>query len=561
VTVARDERDLDERLVDLLYPDELTPEEAESLRRAVEAHPVYAERLRQWQRVQEAAQRMTEPPSPDPQIHYDLLREARAATATRGGRKGGLLAWLETLALSPALAGAAVVTLVAGGVFLLHRGLDESAAPPATIPGEAAKQTAAAPATPTPAAMDEGRMGAAKNEMAEAPASAAPGGSLEGAVGAKGGAAAPSVPAEPEAPKPETATLRRELALDKTVQKEPAFDGKPADAPAAGEDGDQRADKAVAAAAQAKDRAREAEKLDEYRAPEKKKKAAALDDALEPSDVPAPQARGRSAGGKAAADEAPKAAPTTEVNQYPVVQNAQPKEEDLQANRRTPEAQNAPAHEADGLLNAQGEAGANQWAPPPPAAAAPEPAAAPAPAQHAARPAPMRTVPPPASPPPSDLGGASSTRSTTGHGGAGYGQGSVGAGPAGATAGDVTSDAEAADPLAQARSARTGGDFRRAAKLYEAAIKQAPAAERPAVLFEAAQNYEKLGDTRRALDLYRRAVAAGGAYAAQAQDAVDRLQSLQANPPVRKAAAKPAASEPKTSAPASDQPDEVKTME
>ncbi len=490
MTVARESRDLDERLVDLLYPDELSPEEAAALRREVEAHPVYAERLRQLQRLQRAVRELP-PVEPDPQIRYDLLREARAAVGD-GKKKGGLLGLLESLALSPILAGAAVVAVVGGGMFLLQREMsDEAPATAARIPGEPPAAAVAAPERPAATPAYEAAPGAA------APASAP-------TFAAKG---------EDQQDEPSPVWDAKESVADKggatRLEEAKPFPGRDAargtlnDAPAP-----------VPSARE-----------DDLSLAREKKKQAFADEGLMPKAEPVQRPEDTFAEPSARRAEGGEGRGAVQAS---AARNAAPREESAGAERALgAKSDRDLASEDDGNI-----AGAPQ-------AQAAGDADDEAPLRESAKARPAAPPPPRPAPPPARAeteAVAQQPAPETRSGGAGYD--ALGAGAAAPAGAAVAADAPP-PALDRARQARAGRDFSRAAKLYEQAIRESRGADQAAALFEAAETYERLGDTSRALALYERAVRAGGAYGDRAREAAGRLRSLEAAPkkaPARKAA-------------------------
>lgn len=129
------ERHPDDALLSLLY-DELPPPDAEALRaRLAREDPESLERLQQWQAIRAAVAELPEV-EPDPQMHYDLVREARKAVAPEE-KPSRLMAWLQQLTLAPALAGLLLMVLAAGLTARLTRDMetvdDEALAPTPTM--------------------------------------------------------------------------------------------------------------------------------------------------------------------------------------------------------------------------------------------------------------------------------------------------------------------------------------------------------------------------------------------------------------------------------------------
>ena len=111
-------------MVDLLYDDELSPEETACLRAQVQACPACLERLAAWSAVVGAYRAL---PSSEPcgTTHYAILKAARAETV--GG--GGWLAWIDRLAVAPAFATLALVVVVAGTTYFATQQSEEAASP------------------------------------------------------------------------------------------------------------------------------------------------------------------------------------------------------------------------------------------------------------------------------------------------------------------------------------------------------------------------------------------------------------------------------------------------
>jgi hypothetical protein len=234
-----------------------------------------------------------------------------------------------------------------------------------------------------------------------------------------------------------------------------------------------------------------------------------------------------------------------------VVQNALPKEEDETAERaraETADRDTTLAREADGKVAAAAEAQAGedleaprrqeQAARPVAAAAAPPPP--PAEPPMAAPAPPMKTVA--QGPAPETRAGKSDGggRAAASAGGSYRGAGAETLGTTAPVGGAAVAADAPAPALDRARSARAGRDFGRAAKLYEQAIRETQGADQVAALVEAAETYERLGDTPRALALYDRAARAAGPEADRARAAAGRLRSLQAAPKTKAPAARKA---------------------
>ena len=108
---------LDDRLLDLLY-DELEPGEAAQLRRELTADPALETRLHGWASIRAMAAELEEE-EPDPQVHYSILRGARAAASQEA--KPGWFSWVQWLTASPALAAVGLM-IFAGSLYTLMSG-------------------------------------------------------------------------------------------------------------------------------------------------------------------------------------------------------------------------------------------------------------------------------------------------------------------------------------------------------------------------------------------------------------------------------------------------------
>jgi len=139
-----DDRSETDNLLDLLYPDGHDPARLVQLRRSLDADPQARERLHGYEEVRRL---VAELPVPEPEraVHYEILRQARAVAAEASGRRapGGLFAWLGDLQLGPALAGALGLFLAVGGSLMLSREGDHETATPVS---------ASAPSPTSPAA-------------------------------------------------------------------------------------------------------------------------------------------------------------------------------------------------------------------------------------------------------------------------------------------------------------------------------------------------------------------------------------------------------------------------
>lgn len=134
------DHDFDARLLDLLYG-ELPPDEAKAVQAEVNDDPVARKTLEAWSAVREAVADLPTP-EPDPQVHYNILRAARAEVAP--AEPSGFFAWLAKFAMSPAFAGAAAVMVLAVGSLVYFN--QEDAAPDSALDRAAANE-AAAPVT------------------------------------------------------------------------------------------------------------------------------------------------------------------------------------------------------------------------------------------------------------------------------------------------------------------------------------------------------------------------------------------------------------------------------
>ncbi len=148
MTVAED-RNLEDRLVDLLYPEGQSPAELDALRREISARPDLSARLRDYEAIRRVVAEM---PAPEPEraVHYEILRQARAAAATEGATqsKGSLFAFLGRLMTGPALAGAFGLMVAIGGAVLVTQERAEAPAPTAARANFDQQAAAKAEATP-----------------------------------------------------------------------------------------------------------------------------------------------------------------------------------------------------------------------------------------------------------------------------------------------------------------------------------------------------------------------------------------------------------------------------
>jgi len=189
------ERPHDDALLALLY-DELPPGEADALREKLAAEsPESLDRLMQWQAIRNVVAELPEL-EPDPQIHYDIIREARRAVDT-AEKPSRLWAWLEQLTLMPALAGLLLVVLAAGLTLRLTTDL-EQADDSALAPGAAAPETSAPAGPKGEGQATEGKKAAAARDRK----SAAPERAIDQEEAAVAAAAEPVAEA-PDAPRVE----------------------------------------------------------------------------------------------------------------------------------------------------------------------------------------------------------------------------------------------------------------------------------------------------------------------------------------------------------------------
>ena len=164
--MARNCTDLEAQLVELLYEDELSDERAASLRSALSQCPEQAERLRSWKEVQRLIGALPQR-EPEPDIHYNILRAARAEVAGASEPRGWLR-WLGGLGGAPAFATVGLLIMVGGATLLLtwESGQDAMVATHAPAiaeatddPGEPGAPSAliprSAPPGPQPSATDK----------------------------------------------------------------------------------------------------------------------------------------------------------------------------------------------------------------------------------------------------------------------------------------------------------------------------------------------------------------------------------------------------------------------
>lgn len=532
-----DDRPETDPLLDLLYPDGQDPARLERLRRSVEADPQARERLRGYEEVRRI---VAELPVPEPEraVHYEILRQARAAAAeaSAGRTPGGFFTWLAGLQLGPVLAGALGLVLAVGGTLMLTREDALEVAPPASTSADAPKigSPAAQVALPqggppnTEAPADEGKPSAATVAAAReapqaaptwmnAPASAAPalaldesaaekasaraaaprgGDGLGGFEGGKGGGGLGRGTG--------AAVDRAELGQASETGADPFPSG-------GGATGARRAGgfapppkSAVAAPAEP--------------APEPTmRNAAEEDDGIIEGVAPRADVESR--------NSAPARAEAEPPTGYGAAAQDEQRREVAKPVSKRPAEESQPRTEAtettvDDLL------GEVQSSPLPVQAAAPAPPAA-------ASPAPP---PPPARP----AAPAKKAKS------AAFDDAAVALDKASESK-ERAQATDARDPLALARVARKVQQWRIAVRHYQDYLDRIPEAQRmPAVLFETADAYERAGDTGRALELYRLVARSGAPQAGQAEKriaALEAVRSQQAAPPKTKPQAAPASAD------------------
>jgi hypothetical protein len=487
--------DTELHLVDLLYDDELTPEVFEQRLAALEHDPEALAQLKAWGAVQQAMLSLPEP-DPDPQVHYDILRAARAAaTPARRGFWETLAAW----SLSPVAAGLGLLVL-AGSMLTLFSQQDEAPAQFDESPVARSEKTSAdetRQVAPQSAATPRGAV------AASAVASTAP-----PVVQARRAAAPGSVPSAA----PKTLDARRPAA-----QAEPDLDGLAKGVATKG-----GTSKAAEMPAQKYKKARRAKRKPAKRksrgkAPSPKKPMADIlfDDALggdtkgaEPSPATA-----RGDGYAPPPPPAPRGGAPVEAEEAKASKDDRAVAQDREAPARVQEDDDLADDASEGLAIA----GAVTRSP------APAPAAEPV--------APVVDAPTVDAPAPTAQPAAASARPVRRRSSNSVATGS------GEAQGDLAAitPSDASTTLAQARAARSAGRLRDAARAYDdfgrrfrqhGSFAQA--------MFEAAQTYEGLGDNTRAVQLYRLVVSAGGANAGAAQVRLNQL-----SPPAQKAGQAP----------------------
>ena len=512
MTVSEEHPTTDDRMVDLLYPEGVDAARLTTLRREVEADPELARKLRQYEVVRSL---VAELPVPEPErsVHYEILRQARAAVAVAPARRG-LLSWLSTLQLGPALAGALGLLLAVGGTMMLTRESAEFAPPPA------ATSTATQSATQVPVSKSEapGREAASLDARgAPAPASAAasaPGVELAAARAPEGKPRAVDAPTDPweAAPFGDAGTGRKAGVRKGNARSEDdlggldAFPRGPAgsgsadktkdsrpSAPPSGFPVEESLEAGRGAHAQGAPAPAEVRSAPAKRDSQANNDAEAIREAKEspserrfaapPPPMEAPKARAperRPANARAAAtDEASDARAAGDANEADdgIVHGVTPK----QALRGGAKA----LSEMDKPMAGAAPAVYAPAAPPPPA---PEPVATAA-----------------ATPPRNDVPESSSTAKKS----------KVA----------ESSTGPASGPLDLARMARKVRQWREAARHYEDFIDRFPNnAELPTVLFETAEIYERLGENTRAIELYRLVVRSGGGVGDRAAERIANLE-------------------------------------
>ena len=526
----------EDRLVDLLYPEGQDAARLAVLRAEVAADPALREKLRQYEAVRLL---VAELPVPEPEraVHYELVRQARAAVETSGAPRTGLWAWLSTLQLGPVLAGALGLMLAVGGTMMLtHESADFAPAPASiTTPGAVTAPSVVAVGESTGAKPNADTWAAPQKTLAAAPASAATtagpvvpepdaleAAELQGALAA----AAPK-----EAAKRSAGAGKRDAQLDDLFgdagegQGYGLGKGSSANigglgAAGAGRGGGGRADANAAGPASA---------------------------------FPAEQARREASEARRVEEKSVADAPKARAFAPP------------------PPTDNALAQEADdGIVHGVAAEPAPVQTPPPapaPAPAAPRRAAESKPTSVATAksapgggyapisldeaagddvataPSPPMAQAPAAPPPPPAESVAQNERFAD-----------KDSAPVSKKA-KAKAEAGVTSPLELARMARKVQQWREAARRYEEFIDRFPNhAELPAALFETAETYERLGESARAIELYRLVARNGGGLADRALDRISELEGR------RRKQAAPAKPSPQA-APAADFESEVPAAE
>lgn len=494
----------DEALLALLY-DELPPAEAEAMRRELAAEaPEVLDRLDDYRHIREVAAELPDH-EPDPQMHYDLLRAARLA-AEPDRKPSRFWAIVESLSWTPAIAGLLLVVVAAGLTARLSDEIGEGApagaeAPaaddpragakaPVVTPGAVTKSDTATPKDTAKAAagerIDDKRTADPRPAPeADAPAAAPADGldAFEDRAAGKG--AAPPVALD---------AARREAAAPPVEKKKAPF---------------------------GKSRTRTAPKP----APSKRKKAASplggnrggdIGDALAvPDQKPAPPPTDRKAGEPRFAPP-----PAPEAVERDTAAKAERVEPTLSVGDATRDLDDsaddrvAPAEPEKVTLDAvqTGAGGSTEGGT----------AVRGAEAERAADTAPRRAAAQAPSAPVVD-------EVTDGV-----------VAEAEEEAEQVKEARTVASPSAvmldRARGARARGDHRTAVGLYEEYLRDGGGADLDRVRFEAAQSYEALGQTDRAVQLYRLVAQNGGAFADAARGRVEAMARVVDSPPAKKSA-------------------------
>lgn len=538
----------DDLLLALLY-DELPPEEAAAARETLAAEaPESLERLAEWRAIRDVVADLPEL-EPDPQIHYDVIREARRAVEDVE-KPSRLWLWLEQLTLMPALAGLLLVVLAAGLTLRLSTdmeqapdealpGLAERSAPAATKDAPAPggpKAAAVAPATETaaPEAADEPADDTVAGDAAEGEATPAPGegATLEGLMAAPGDGRAAGAKTKKLLEADE-----KPAAVEKAPSKAKSKAAEPVPARKAEEP--TRPDRASRRGTRA-----EPEPVETLRRKSPPRKRAPRKRAPKPSPKPAREPQ--TSAGKGAIDDLLDSAPPPAPSAAPPIEPVAIEEaEDAEQARAEDAGQNAVLgaeldKQADDAPTGGAARGATRYAPPPPAPAADE-----APAERVVEQA--------------------------------VGQ-AVGANAQPEAGGDITLQADAAatprdeeqreetqravdgdeERLSRARILRGRGLHREAVGEYEAFLNENQGASGlDRVWYEAAESYRALGQTDRALQLYRLVAGGDSGYADRARD---RIATLTAREPDR-AKDTPRAAPPKSRSQAAPVFDEVEAVE
>ncbi len=602
------DRPQDDALLALLY-DELPPAEAAALREKLAAEsPESLERLAQWQAIRDVVAELPEL-EPDPQIHYDIIREARKA-ADAASKPSGIWAWLEQLTLTPALAGLLLVVLAAGLTLRMGTDLedidDTALAPESALeestgekkaprpakeaattaldadgrtlgeeaPGAAAVPqpvAANAPAEPAPADQREAPWQEGADPSAEAGAQNAAragygndGDSAAGPADAK----APAVKAEKEA------AGARAGAIDGV--EAPATEAKGSGGKARKAEEEQRAarrSKAVKAKAKARPRKKPRSKAPSSKAPSKQAKAD-VGDLLKGLDA-APQAPQAPPATPTGADDlarGPEAAKDITTRGGDGAEQAR-RSDDMplggavaaEPTPAVPEQAEAAPQEAmleDALREQDGAPRPAADVPAPSRAYAPPPPPAPAEAERV--PAQRRSA---ERAPAADDGlafdavadeEADDVVAVQATGAAAPADRSNRGEAAAAEREEVARDG--ADRLTEARRLRAQGRHREAVSEFEAFLASAGGGDLDRVWFEAAESYRALGQTDRALQLYRLVAGGESDYAGRARDRIAELTGQETRSKAAGQAA-PARARPAAAPEAADEYEAVETRD